>query len=97
MKETGTNLTNLFPFALFQYVLGIKIKNMCPFAELLVNDTVAELGELAAVPTACGTYEVTCDALELVDVLATAVRTLCKSLLCVLISAVHAAVAVVVH
>lgn len=58
---------------------------------------VAELGELAAVPTACGTYEVTCDALELVDVLSTAVRTLYKTLLCVLISAVHTAVAVVVY
>ena len=95
--KTGTVLKYLFPFSVFQYVLGTKVRILCPFAELLVNDTVAELGELAAVPAACGTYEVTCDALELVDVLATAVRTLCKSLLCVLISAVHAAVAVVVH
>ena len=60
-------------------------------------DAVAELGELTAVPAACGTYEVTGDALELVDVLSTAVRTLYKTLLCVLISAVHAAVAVVVY
>ena len=95
--KTGTVLKYLFPFSVFQYVLGIKIKNMCPFAELLVNDTVAELGELAAVPAACGTYEVTCDALELVDVLTAAVWTFGESLLCVLISAVHAAVAVVVH
>ena len=60
-------------------------------------DAVAELGELTAVPTACGTYEVTGDALELVDVLSAAVRALHKTLLCVLISAVHAAVAVVVY
>ena len=62
-----------------------------------MNDTVAELGELAAVPTACGTYEVTCDALELVDVFSAAVWTLGESLLCVLISTVHATVAIVVH
>jgi hypothetical protein len=62
-----------------------------------VYDTVAEFGEFAAVPTACRTYEVTCDSLELVDVLTTAVWTLCESLFCVFISAVHAAVAVVVH
>ena len=95
--KTGTGLKYLFPFSLFQYVLGIKIKNMCPFAELFVYDAVAELGELAAVPTACGTYEVTCDALELVDVLSSAVRALLKTLFCILESAVHAAVAVVVH
>ena len=58
---------------------------------------VAELGELAAVPAAGCTYEVTGDALELVDVLSAAVRTLHEALLCILISAVHAAVAVVVY
>ena len=60
-------------------------------------DAVAELGELAAVPSAGCTNEVTGDALELVDVLSTAVRALHKTLLCVLISAVHTAVAVVVY
>ena len=95
--KTGTGLKYLFPFSLFQYVLGIKIKNMCPFAELFVYDAVTELGELSAVPTACGTYEIASDALELVNVLSAAVRTLRKTLLCVLISTVHAAVAVVVH
>ena len=46
--KTGTGLKYLFPFSLFQYVLGIKIKNMCPFAELFVYDAVTELGELSA-------------------------------------------------
>ena len=95
--KTGTGLKYLFPFSLFQYVLGIKIKNMCPFAELFVYDAVTELGELSAVPTAGCTDEVAGDALELVDVLSAAVRTLCEALLGVLEAAVHAAVAVVVH
>ena len=69
-----------------------------PFSLLLfVYHTVAELCELAAVPTACGTYQVTCDSLELVDVFASAVRALLETGLCVLESAVHATVAVVVH
>ena len=59
--------------------------------------TVLELGELTAVPAACCADEVTCDSLELVDVLATAVWALYESLFCILESAVHAAVAVVVH
>ena len=95
--KTGTGLKYLFPFSLFQYVLGIKIKNMCPFAELFVYHAVTELGELTAVPAACGADEVAGDALELVDVLSAAVRTLCEALLGVLEAAVHAAVAVVVH
>ena len=95
--KTGTGLKYLFPFSLFQYVLGIKIKNMCPFAELFMYDAVAELGELTAVPAACGADEVAGDALELVDVLSAAVRALGQALLGVLEAAVHAAVAVVVH
>ena len=95
--KTGTGLKYLFPFSLFQYVLGIKIKNMCPFAELFVNYAVFEFCKLSAVPTACSTYEVAGDTLELVDVFAAAVRTFLEIFLCVLISAVHAAVAVVVH
>ena len=62
-----------------------------------MNDAVAEFGELSSVPSACGTYEVTCDALELVDVAAAAVRAFGEVFLRVLESAVHAAVAVVVH
>ena len=62
-----------------------------------MNNAVAELCELTAVPTACSSYEVTCDTLELVDVFASAVRTLLETCFCILESAVHAAVAVVVH
>ena len=29
--KTGTNLTNLFPFAVFQYVLGTKVRILCLF------------------------------------------------------------------
>ena len=64
---------------------------------LFVHHAVAELGELSAVPTAGGTYEVTGNTLELVDVFASAVRTLLEAGLCVLKAAVHAAVAVVIH
>ena len=95
--KTGTGLKYLFPFSLFQYVLGIKIKNMCPFAELFVNYAVFEFCKLSAVPTACSTYEVAGDTLELVNVRSAAVRTLHEALLCILVSAVHAAVAVVVY
>ena len=95
--KTGTGLKYLFPFSLFQYVLGIKIKNMCPFAELFVYDAVTELGELSAVPSAGSTYKVSCDTLKLVNMLSAAVRALLKTLFCILESAVHAAVAVVVH
>ena len=62
-----------------------------------MNYAVAELCELTAVPTASSTYEVACDTLELVDVLAAAVRALLEACLCVLETAVHAAIAVVVH
>ena len=58
---------------------------------------IAELGELAAVPSAGCTHEVACDTLELVNVLSAAVWTLSQTLLGILESAVHAAVAVVVH
>ena len=70
---------------------------MTSWTDLLVYYAVAELGELSAVPAACRSDEVACDTLELVDVVASAVRTLCESLLRILESAVHAAVAVVVH
>ena len=63
---------------------------------LFVNYAVAELGELAAVPSVGCSHEITCDALKLVNLLASAVWTLLHVLLCILVSAVHAAVAVVV-
>ena len=58
---------------------------------------VAELGELSAVPSAGGSDEVTGNALELVNVMTSAVRTFCESFLGILESTVHATVAVVVH
>ena len=64
---------------------------------LLMNDAVAELGELTAVPTASCTYEVTGDALELVDVLSAAVRAFCKSFVGILKAAVHTTVTIVVN
>ena len=59
-------------------------------------DAVAELGELSAVPSAGGADEITGDALELVDIVAAAVRTFNESFLCILEATVHTAVAVVV-
>ena len=61
-----------------------------------MHHAVAELGKFAAVPSAGRTNEVSGDALELVDVLSAAVWTLGQTLFCVLESAVHATVAVVV-
>ena len=62
-----------------------------------MNYAVFELGEFAGVPAVGGTYEVTGDALEGVDVLAVAVRALVQIVFGVLEAAVEAAVAVVVH
>ena len=62
-----------------------------------MNHSVLEFGELSAVPAACRTYEVAGDALELVNILAAAVRALLQIRLGIFVSAVHAAVAVVVH
>ena len=64
---------------------------------LFVYDTVAELCELTAVPTACCTYEVTGDSLEFVNVLATAVWAFYKTFISILETTVHATVAVVVY
>ena len=57
---------------------------------------VLKLGKFRAVPASCSTYEVTGDALQLVNLVALAVRTLLEVCICVLVSAVKAAVAVVV-
>ena len=64
---------------------------------LFVYHSVAELSEFSSVPSAGGSHKVTCDALKLVDVVASAVRAFLKSLLGIFESAVHAAVAVVVY
>lgn len=59
--------------------------------------TVAQFGELAAVPTAGGADKVACDALQLVYVLSAAMRTFLQIRFGIFIAAVHASVAVVVH
>ena len=61
-----------------------------------MNYSVFELGELRAVPAACGAYEVTGDSLKLVYLRALAMRAFLEVCISIFISAVHAAVAVVV-
>lgn len=60
-------------------------------------NTVFEFRKLGAVPAVCGAYKVSCDALESVDVVPVAMRTLLKSFRGVLVAAVKAAVSVMVH
>ena len=59
--------------------------------------SILELGQLGAVPTACCSYKVTGDSLELVDLCALAVWALLEVLVCVLEATVHTTVAVVVY
>ncbi len=59
--------------------------------------TVVELGKLATVPTVGSTYQVTGDALQLVDVVAAALRTNLQVGISILVAAVQTAVAVVVY
>ena len=59
--------------------------------------TVVELSQLAAVPAVGGTYQVTGDALQLVDVVAAALWTNLQVGISILVAAVQTAVAVVVH
>ncbi len=62
-----------------------------------MDHAVFEFGEFAGVPAGGGADEVAGDALELVDVLAAAVRAFLEAFLGVFEAAVHAAVAVVVY
>ena len=64
---------------------------------LLVDHAVGQFGEFRRIPSVGSAYEIAGDALEFVDMAAAAGGTYFKVLLGVLISAVHAAVAVVVH
>ena len=59
--------------------------------------TVVKLSQLATVPAIGSTYEVTGDALQLVDVVASALRTNFQVGLCILVATVQTAVAVVVY
>lgn len=64
---------------------------------LFVYHAVFQLCELSAVPSVSGSDEITGDALELVYVMSSAVRTLHETFLGILESTVHTTVAVVVH
>ncbi len=59
--------------------------------------SVVELGQLAAVPAVCSTYQITGDALQLVDVVAAALRTNLEVGVSILVATVETAVAVVVY
>ena len=61
-----------------------------------MRHTVVELGEFTRVPTVSSTHEVTRDALQLIDVGTATLRAFLQMVVCILIAAVHAAVAVVV-
>ena len=58
--------------------------------------TVVEFSQLRAVPAVGGSYEITCDTLQLVYCMAAAYRAFLKIVLGILISTCHAAIAVVV-
>ena len=62
-----------------------------------MHHAVSKFCEFCTVPAACRTYEVAGDALQLVNLRSLAVRTFLEVGISVFISAVHAAVAVVVH
>ena len=62
-----------------------------------MDHAVAELGELGVVPAVCGAYEIAGDALEAINCCRTALRAFFKILARILIAAVHASVAVMVH
>ncbi len=58
---------------------------------------VVEFGKFGLVPAVGGSYKISGDALQFVNVAASAFRTNFEFALCVFISAVHASVAVVVY
>ena len=62
-----------------------------------MNDAVVQFGQLTLVPAVGSTYQITGDALQAVDMGAAAFRTFLQMIVSILITAVHAAVAVVVY
>ena len=62
-----------------------------------MNHTVIQLGKFSRIPAVGSAYEVACDALELVDMRASAFRTYLQRVGGILVTAAHAAVAVVVY
>ena len=67
------------------------------YSGLFMHDSVVEFGYLTAVPAIGPTYQITRDALENIDIMRVANRTFGQTFSCILISAIHAAVAIVVH
>lgn len=63
---------------------------------LFVHYAVVELGEFGFVPALGGAHEVTSDALQLIDRVASAARAGVERSLGIFVAAIHAAVAVVV-
>lgn len=63
----------------------------------LMHDTVVEFGEFGVVPAFGGADKISCDTLQAVDVVASASGTCIQTVGCVLITAVHTAVAVMIH
>ena len=61
-----------------------------------MHHTVVELGELGIVPAVGGSHQITGDALQLVDGAAATLRAYFQILLSILMTAIHATVAIVV-
>ena len=64
---------------------------------LFVDDTVIKFCQFCLVPTLSSTYKVTRDALQFVDTLAATLGTYGQFGLGILVTAVHTAVAIVIH
>lgn len=62
-----------------------------------MHNAVVEFSQFGVVPTVGGTYEIACDALETVDIVRVAFGTFLQVGRGILVSAVHASVAVVVY
>lgn len=67
------------------------------YSGLFMHDSVVEFGNLTAIPTIGSTYQITRDTLENIDIMRVANRTFGQTFSCILISAIHAAVAIVVY
>ena len=62
-----------------------------------MDDAVLEFSKFTAIPAVGSADEVTCDALQAVDVVTMALGTLVEVFGCILVAAIHTAVAVMVH
>ena len=58
--------------------------------------TILKFCKLGIVPAVSGAYKITCDTLNIVNIVTVTFRTLCETLLSILVSAIHATVAVMV-